>query len=84
MKECVVTFLPEKTSVAAAKGKTILEVAASTNMPINSICGGDGVCGKCRIIVKSGTVNAEPNMFLTRKEIQQGIALLYPKKQFLW
>lgn len=75
MKECIVTFLPEKTSVAAAKGKTILEVAASTNMPINSICGGDGVCGKCRIIVKSGKVNAEPNMFLTRKEIQQGIAL---------
>ncbi len=75
MNECVVTFLPGNTSVTAARGKTILEVAASTSMPINNICGGDGVCGKCRIIVKSGTVNAEPNMFLTRKEIQQGIAL---------
>jgi uncharacterized 2Fe-2S/4Fe-4S cluster protein (DUF4445 family) len=52
-----------------------MEAAIAAGVPINSICGGDGVCGKCRVIVKSGKVTAEPNEFLTRREIQRGVAL---------
>lgn len=75
MKTFTVTFLPEGKSVQIAPGKTIMEAATAAGVPINSICGGDGVCGKCRVTVRSGKVTAEPNEFLTRREIQRGVAL---------
>jgi uncharacterized 2Fe-2S/4Fe-4S cluster protein (DUF4445 family) len=75
LKTFSVTFLPEGKTVEIAPGKTIMEAATAANVPINSICGGDGVCGKCRVIVRSGKVMAEPNEFLTRRDIQRGVAL---------
>lgn len=75
MKTFTVTFLPDNKSVVAAKGKTLLQAAQAAGISINSICAGDGVCGKCRVLVKSGKVTANPNMFLKRREIQRGMAL---------
>ena len=75
MKTHAITFLPEEKTIPAARGKSLLEVAKAAGIPINSICGGEGVCGKCRVIVKSGKVTAQPTMFLTRREIQRGVAL---------
>jgi len=75
MKTYSVTFHPDEKTVQAAAGKTVLEAALVAGIPINSICAGEGVCGKCRVIVKSGKVEAEPNVFLTRREIQRGMAL---------
>jgi uncharacterized 2Fe-2S/4Fe-4S cluster protein (DUF4445 family) len=86
VKTYTVTFLPEEKSVQIAPGKTILEAALAAGVPINSICGGDGVCGKCRVIVRSGKVTAEPNEFLTRRDIQRGVALAcqtYPEGDVL-
>jgi uncharacterized 2Fe-2S/4Fe-4S cluster protein (DUF4445 family) len=70
-----VTFLPDNKTVVAAEGKTLLEAAAAAGVSITAVCAGDGVCGKCRVLVKSGKVTAKPNMFLTRREIQRGMAL---------
>ena len=75
MKTFTVTFLPDNKSVVAAKGKTLLQAAQAAGISINSVCAGDGVCGKCRVLVKSGKVTANPNMFLKRREIQRGMAL---------
>ncbi len=75
MKTYSVTFLPEEKTVQAAAGKSILEAAIVAGIPINSVCAGEGVCGKCRVLVKSGKVEAEPNGFLTRRDIQRGMAL---------
>ena len=75
MKTYSVTFLPDEKTVQAAAGKSILEAALVAGIPINSVCGGEGVCGKCRVLVKSGKVEAEANGFLTRREIQRGMAL---------
>lgn len=75
MKTFAITFLPDNITVRAAAGKSISDAAAAAGIPINTVCGGDGVCGKCRVIVKSGKVTAKPNMFLDRREIQRGTAL---------
>ncbi len=75
MKTHSITFLPDNITIRAASGKSVLESAAAAGLAINSVCGGDGVCGKCRVIVKSGKVTAKPNMFLDRREIQRGMAL---------
>ncbi len=75
MKTYSITFLPDNKTVKAAAGKSLLDAAAAAGISVNSVCGGDGVCGKCRVIVKSGKVTAKPNMFLDRREIQRGMAL---------
>ena len=75
MKTYTVQFLPDDKCVSAAKGKSLMEAAAVAGIFINNVCGGEGVCGKCRVIVKSGKVTAAPNIFLTRREIQRGVAL---------
>ncbi|OGV61859.1 MAG: hypothetical protein A3K19_25260 [Lentisphaerae bacterium RIFOXYB12_FULL_65_16] len=74
-KTYVITFLPEGQAVRAAQGRSILDAAKAAGIPINCICNGDGVCGKCRVMVKSGKVTARPNMFLDRHDIQRGMAL---------
>ncbi len=53
-----VTFFPDRKVVVVDAGTTVLSAALSAQIPLVSICGGEGVCGKCRVIVKSGTVEA--------------------------
>jgi DNA polymerase-1 len=42
---------------------------------VNSICGGDGLCGKCRVIVREGEVKSKPTALLNRNEIRDGYIL---------
>jgi uncharacterized 2Fe-2S/4Fe-4S cluster protein (DUF4445 family) len=70
-----VTFQPDNRTVRAAAGRSLLDAAKAAGIAINSICNGDGVCGKCRVLVKSGKVTARPTMFLDRHDIQRGAAL---------
>jgi len=75
VKTYSITFQPDNKTVMAAAGKSVLEAAAAAGIAVNSVCGGDGVCGKCRVLIKSGKVTAKPNMFLDRLDIQRGMAL---------
>jgi len=52
-----------------------LEAATQAGVYINSVCGGDGICGKCRLILKEGEVTVEPTTLLTRDEIKKGYVL---------
>jgi uncharacterized 2Fe-2S/4Fe-4S cluster protein (DUF4445 family) len=70
-----VTFDLEQKSVEVAHGATLLEAAKAAGIFIASICGGEGICGKCRVIIQSGEVEAEPTTLLTREEIRRGYAL---------
>lgn len=70
-----VTFLPNNVTVEVKKGTTILEAAHKANIYINSICGGDGICGKCKVILDKGMVDSLPTTNLKREEIQQNYVL---------
>ncbi|MCK4681941.1 2Fe-2S iron-sulfur cluster binding domain-containing protein, partial [Candidatus Bipolaricaulota bacterium] len=65
-----VTFYPDGNVVEAKRGTTLLEIAKDAGIFIASICGGDGICGKCRLIIKDGEVKASPTTHLSREEIQ--------------
>jgi len=41
----------------ATKGETLLEAASDAGINVNSICGGEGLCGKCRVIIREGGQN---------------------------
>ncbi len=75
MKKVKVTFYPSGEVVEAERGKSLLEIAKEAGIFIASICGGDGICGRCRVIIKGGEVEAAPTTLLTREEVQRGYTL---------
>jgi len=57
-----ITFhLPDGTvkKTRAAHGDNLLEIARSAGVDIDAPCSGNGVCGKCRIKLESGTLDTE-------------------------
>jgi uncharacterized 2Fe-2S/4Fe-4S cluster protein (DUF4445 family) len=70
-----VTFYPDKKKILVSKGSSVLSAAISAGVYIHSTCGGDGVCGRCKVIVKSGTVMSAPTGRLTLQERKQGYYL---------
>lgn len=54
MKTCQIKFLPDNKTISIQKGTTILDAAREAGIYIASVCGGDGVCGKCRVIIRKG------------------------------
>jgi len=56
----MIIFQPHGIRVETTEGRTILEVANEAGIKINSICGGEGLCGKCRIIIREGKQNLSP------------------------
>ncbi len=75
MQKFKVNFLPDNKSILVEKDKTILSAAISAGVYINSVCGGDGVCGRCKVILKEGKVNAQPNGIITAEEKKNNIYL---------
>ena len=77
MSSYKVTFLPDGETVEVEGGATIMEAAQKADVYINSLCGGKGVCGKCRVQIANGKVRADKNSisFLSKEEVREGYAL---------
>jgi len=54
MKTRSVTFLPFDQTVEIDEGTTLAEAAQKAGVYINNLCGGEGVCGECRVRVIQG------------------------------
>ena len=50
----LITFDPQRVSVSVPAGSTLLEAALLAGVQVDSICGGKGKCGKCRVKIISG------------------------------
>ncbi|NPV54278.1 MAG: DUF4445 domain-containing protein [Firmicutes bacterium] len=55
--ECTITFLPDNIKVTVGEGLNLLEAARLAGIEIQSACGGNGACGRCAVIVRSGLVD---------------------------
>ncbi|MDO9573142.1 MAG: ASKHA domain-containing protein, partial [Candidatus Omnitrophota bacterium] len=75
MQKFKVSFSPDNKSIQVEKDKTILSAAISAGIYVNSTCGGDGVCGRCKIKVKSGEVNSQASGIITAEERKNNIHL---------
>jgi len=75
MKKFKVTFYPDNKTVEVGQEKAILSAAISAGVQINSVCGGDGVCGRCKVIVKKGEVSTLSSGLITAQERQNNIYL---------
>jgi len=72
-----VTFLPDGKEVEVEEGITLMQAAEKAGAYINSLCGGKGVCGKCRVQVTDGKVLADKHSigFLSKEELNEGFVL---------
>ncbi|MCD6287944.1 MAG: DUF4445 domain-containing protein [Candidatus Hydrogenedentes bacterium] len=70
-----VTFLPDHVSIVADSSETLLDIARRSGINISSPCGGEGQCGKCKVIVREGEVDYTPNRNFTDNEFRAGYVL---------
>ncbi|MFC1645797.1 ASKHA domain-containing protein [Candidatus Omnitrophota bacterium] len=75
MDKFKVIFQPDNQTIEADKGSTLLACAISAGLYINSSCGGDGVCGRCKVIVKKGFTQTQPTGRISQEERKAGYVL---------
>lgn len=54
-----VIFEPYNITIAVRDGENLLRAALDAGVHVNASCGGEGVCGKCRVILEFGELEAE-------------------------
>ena len=73
--EKTVHFVPDNVKVTVEEGDNLLDIAANAGVYIHAFCGGDGVCGKCKVKIEQGEVAATQATQLKSTEIEQGFRL---------
>ena len=58
--------------IDANPGEKLLDVARKANVAIDAPCSGNGVCGKCRVRLASGSLDAPINRHITSEEYKAG------------
>ncbi len=67
-----VTFQPYDITIEVEEGENLLRAALRAGVHINASCGGEGVCGKCRIILEEGKLECPDSTLLSRDEWSLG------------
>ena len=70
-----VKFLPYDTQIEVADGDTIIRAALEAGVHVNASCGGEGVCGKCRVLLEDGTVDGGITEKLSDEDREKGYRL---------
>jgi ferredoxin len=74
-KKCKVLFRVEggeDVSIFAFFGESLLDAAKRANLAMDAPCAGNGSCGKCRVKLLAGTVQAEPDRHISKEEFAEG------------
>ncbi len=70
-----VTLMPDGVTLTVADGESLLRAAMIADIAVSASCGGDGTCGKCRMVVERGEVETSSSAKLTAEQIEQGYVL---------
>ncbi|MDP2181494.1 MAG: ASKHA domain-containing protein [Actinomycetota bacterium] len=70
-----VTFIPDDVVVDVQHGENLLRAAMMADVQVTATCGGDGTCGKCRMIVEQGEAQSSSSARLTNEQVAGGYVL---------
>jgi uncharacterized 2Fe-2S/4Fe-4S cluster protein (DUF4445 family) len=71
-----VTFLPDTVTVDVDDNTNLFRAVKAAGVYVLSSCGGKGNCGKCKVVIKEGTVESgKSRSFLSAEEAERGYAL---------
>jgi uncharacterized 2Fe-2S/4Fe-4S cluster protein (DUF4445 family) len=74
-KKYTVCFEPSGLKTEVPAGMVLLEAARKAGVYLSSICGGDGYCGKCKVIIDQGQFESKPTTLLTPDEVRENVVL---------
>ena len=75
MTKYKITFLPHEKQITVDEDTRLIRAAMDSGVHINASCGGEGVCGKCRVIIESGEVEAGVSEMLSPEDKESGYRL---------
>ncbi len=75
MSECTITFLPHDRAITVSSGENLIRAALQAGVHINASCGGEGVCGKCRVLIEKGSVSGGISERISKEDIDKGYRL---------
>ncbi len=75
MEKYEIIFQPGHKIALVEKGKTVFAAAISAGIHINSSCGGNGACGKCKVILKKGRIQCQDAGKISPQEKKKGYYL---------
>jgi uncharacterized 2Fe-2S/4Fe-4S cluster protein (DUF4445 family) len=70
-----VRFEPFGVEVEGRAGDRLLDLALEAGVHINASCGGEGVCGKCRVHVEEGAVEGGLSEKVNAEDAEAGVRL---------
>jgi uncharacterized 2Fe-2S/4Fe-4S cluster protein (DUF4445 family) len=71
-----VTFLPDNATVSVDDNTNLFKAVKAAGVYVLSSCGGKGNCGKCKVVIKEGTVErGTSDSYLSSEEIKRGYVL---------
>jgi len=73
--DCKVRFEPHNIETIVKKGTNLLWAAMKAGVHINVSCGGEGICGLCKVKINDGEVESIRTEKVSDKEYTQGVRL---------
>ncbi len=70
-----IKFLPYGKTVEVEPQERLIKAAMEAGIHINASCGGEGVCGKCRVLIEDGEVTGGVSEKLSSAEREKGYRL---------
>ncbi len=75
MKTHKVRFLPHDKEIAFPEWGSVLHAAMEAGVHVNASCGGEGLCGKCRVIIEKGHIEGGISEHLGKEDLDAGYRL---------
>lgn len=70
-----ILFEPYNREIEVEDGDTVIRAAMEAGVHINASCGGEGVCGKCKVLLEKGDIEGGISEYLTDEDQKKGYRL---------
>jgi uncharacterized 2Fe-2S/4Fe-4S cluster protein (DUF4445 family) len=70
-----IIFKPHNREIEVADGESLIRAAMESGVHINASCGGEGVCGKCRVLIEEGEIEGGISEYLSDEDQEKGYRL---------
>lgn len=75
MSDVIIRFMPHEKEIKVPSGTNLIRAAMEAGVHINASCGGEGVCGKCRVLIEEGSVEGGGQDRLRPEDLEKGYRL---------
>ncbi|MBY8989900.1 MAG: DUF4445 domain-containing protein [Candidatus Lokiarchaeota archaeon] len=70
-KNIIINFEPISRRILLSSDKPLYDILSEISVPIRSVCGGLGTCGKCKLLIQKGKEFFIPPTSIEKKSIDQ-------------